>query len=71
MVEGWKLAKEQKIKKYIYITGMLGVGGDDLQKTWKEHYEDLYNVDKDEQIAISVCGSDGARKDNNINGNLI
>ena len=49
--------EEQRAK-----TGRLAVvvRKDDMLKTWKEYFEDLYNMDTGERIC--VCCFDGARR---------
>ena len=32
------------------------MGKDDVWKTWKEHFEDLYNKDTQKQAAFHMCG---------------
>ena len=29
---------------------------------WREYYEDLYNIDTQEQVAVHMCGFDGVRR---------
>ena len=31
---------------------------DEMQKIWKEYFEDLYNIDTQEQVAVHMCGFD-------------
>ena len=35
-----------------------------VRRIWKEYFEDLYNVDPLEQVAIHMCGFDGVRRGN-------
>ena len=35
-----------------------------MQKIWKDYFEDLYNIDEEEQVAIYMCGFSGATKGN-------
>ena len=44
------------------------MGKEDLQKTRKEYYEDLFNVDPEVWVSFNVCGSDGARMFNSFEG---
>ena len=39
-----------------------------MQKIWKEHYEDLYNIDIQEQVAVHLCGFYGVRRGNYFGG---
>ena len=38
--------------------GRLPQGEDKVQKTWKEYFEDLYNIDTWEQVALHMFGFD-------------
>ena len=35
-----------------------------MRRIWKEYFEDLYNIDTEEQVAVHSCGFDGIRRDN-------
>ena len=35
-----------------------------MQWIWKEYFEDLYNIDTQEQVAVHMCGFDGIRRSN-------
>ena len=37
----------------------LAWGEDEVQKIWKEYFEDLYNIDTQEQVGVHMCGFDG------------
>ena len=41
---------------------------DEVQRIWKEYYEDLYNTDTQEQDAVHMCGIDGVRRGNYFGG---
>ena len=30
-----------------------------MRKVWKEYFEDLYNIDTQEEVAVKMCGLDG------------
>ena len=34
-------------------------GEDEVQRIWKEYFEDLYNIDTQKQVAVHMCGFDG------------
>ena len=34
-------------------------GEDRSRKIWKEYFEDLYNIDTQEEVAVHMCGFDG------------
>ena len=36
----------------------------EVQRIWKEYYEDLYNIDTQEQVAVHMFGFDGVRRGN-------
>ena len=36
----------------------------DVQRIWKEYYEDLYNIDTQKQVVVHMCGFDGVRRGN-------
>ena len=37
--------------------GSLALEVVEVHKIWKEYFEDLYNIDNQEQIAVHMCGS--------------
>ena len=37
----------------------LAQGKDELRRIWKEYFEDLYDINTQEQVAIHMCSSDG------------
>ena len=47
-----------------FRTEKIAVGEDKGRQTWKEYFKDLYNVDTEEQITVSMCEPEGARKVN-------
>ena len=44
---------------------------DEVRRIWKEYYEDLYNMDTQEQVTVHMCDIDGVWKSNNFGGELI
>ena len=42
-------------------TVRLAVGEDNVGKPWNQYFEDLYNVDTEEHLMLSVCGFDNTR----------
>ena len=42
----------------------LAHGEDEARKIWKEYFEDLYNIDTQEEVAVHLCGFDGIRRGN-------
>ena len=56
-----------KVEKYCSIkdgNGRLALEEVVVRRIWKEYFEDLYNTDTQEQVAIHMCGFDGARRGN-------
>ena len=37
------------------VNGRLAQGEDEVQRMWKEYFEDLYNIDSQEQVAVHMC----------------
>ena len=50
--------------------GRLAQGEDEIRKMWKEYFENLYNIDIQEEVAIQMCGFDGTRRGNYFGGEL-
>ena len=42
-----------------YRNGRLAQGEDEVRKIWKEYFEDLYNINTQEEVAVHMCGFDG------------
>ena len=42
-----------------------------MRKIWKEYFEDLYNIDTREQVAVLMCGFDGIWRGNYFGGEPI
>ena len=51
--------------------GGLALGEDEVRRIWKDYFEDLYNIETKEQIAVCICGIDGVQKDNYFGGEPI
>ena len=43
----------------------------EVRSTWKEYFEDLYNIDTQELVAVHMCSFDGVRRGNYVGGELI
>ena len=54
-VKGGKVESCSKIKDE---NGRLAQGEDKVQRIWKEYFEDLYNIDSQEQVAVHMFGFD-------------
>ena len=39
--------------------GRLAQGEDEVRWIWKKYFEDLCNIDTQEQVAVPICGFDG------------
>ena len=42
-----------------------------MRKIWKEYFEDLYNIDTQEEVAVHMCGFHGIRRCNYFGGESI
>ena len=51
--------------------GKLAHGEDELRKIWKELFQDLYNIDTQEEVAVPMCGFDRIRRGNYFGGEPI
>ena len=50
--KGGKVESCSRIKD---VNGRLAQGEDEVQRMWKEYFEDLYNIDSQEQVAVHMC----------------
>ena len=48
--------------------GRLALGENGVRKIWKESFEDLYNIDTQEDVAIHMRGFDLTRRGNYFGG---
>ena len=64
-VKGGKVENCSKIKD---MNGMMPQGDDEVRRIWKKYFEDLYNIDTQEEIAVHMCGFDGIRSGNYLGG---
>ena len=62
-VESWRRVKDGN--------GRLAQGEDKARKIWKKYFEELYNVDTQEQVAVHICGFDVIRRGNYFGGEPI
>ena len=51
--------------------GRLALGEDEVQRLWNGYFEDLYNVDTEEQVVVHICGFDGIQRGNYFGGEPI
>ena len=47
------------------------MGGDEVQRIWKEYYDNLYNIDTQEQVVVHIYGFDRVWRANYFRGKLI
>ena len=36
--------------------GSLSLGEDEIRRVWKEYFEDLYDIDTQQQVPVHMCG---------------
>ena len=51
--------------------GRLAQGEDEVRKVWKEYFEDMYNIDTQEVVAVDMCGFDRIRRGSYFGGEPI
>ena len=44
---------------------------DEVRRIWKEYFENLYNIDTQEQVVVYMCEFDGIRRGNYFEGESI
>ena len=67
-------AKGGKVKSCSRIkdgNGRLSQWEDKMRKIWKEYFEDLYNIDTQEQVPVHMCGFNGIWRSNYFGGEPI
>ena len=67
-VNGGKVGNFNRIK---YGNGSLLLEEAEVQRIWKEYYEDMYNIDTQELVAVHMCGFDGVRRGSYFGGEPI
>ena len=60
-VKGGKVESYSRIKD---LSGRLAQGEDEVRMIWKAYFEDLYNIDTQEHVAVYMCAFDGIRRGN-------
>ena len=48
--------------------GRLDQGEYEGRKIWEKYFEDLYNIDTEEQVGVHMCGFDGVQRGNYFGG---
>ena len=51
--------------------GVLALEEVEVQRIWKEYFEDLFIINTYEQVALHICGLDGIRRSTYFVGELI
>ena len=51
--------------------GRVAQGENEARKIWKEYFEDLYNINTQEEVAVHMCDFDGIRRGNYFGGEPI
>ena len=51
--------------------GRLAQGENEARRIWKEYFEDLYNINTQEEVAVHMCGFDWIRRGNYFRGEPI
>ena len=67
-VKGEKVESCSRIKNGNW---RLAQGEDKVRKIWKEYFEDLNNMDTQEEVAIHMCGFDEIQRSNYFGGEPI
>ena len=49
-------------------SGRLALEEIKVQSIWKDYFEDLYNIDTQEEVAVSMCGFDEVQRENYSGG---
>ena len=62
------MGKKERIKDG---NGRLAQREDEMKKIWNEYFEDQYNIDAQEEVAVYMCGFDGIRRGNYFGGERI
>ena len=44
--------------------GGLALGKDEVKRIWKNYFQDLHNINIQEQVAVYMCGFDAVQKGN-------
>ena len=65
---GGKVENSNRIKDR---NGRLVLEEAEVQRIWKEYYEDLYSIDTQEQVVVHMCGFDGVWRGNYFGGEPI
>ena len=67
-VKGIKVENSNRIKDR---NGRLAQRDDKVRRNWKEYFEDLYNIDTQEEVVVHICGFDRIWRSNLFGGKPI
>ena len=67
-VKGGKVENCRRVKDG---SGRLAQREDEARMIWKEYFEDLYNINAQEEVAVHMYGFDGIWRDNYFRGKPI
>ena len=56
-----KVENSNRIKD---VNGRLAQGEDTMRKIWRKYFEDLYNIDTQEEVTVNMCGFHRIRRGN-------
>ena len=57
-----KRGKEESCSRMKDVNGRLAQVENEVRKIWKEYFEELYNINNQEEVAVNMCGFDGIRR---------
>ena len=63
-VSNGKGGKVESFSRISNGNGRLNQGEDEVRKIWKKYFEDVYNIDTQEEVAVHTCGFDGIQRSN-------
>ena len=66
-----KGGKVESCSRILDGNGRLVQGEDEVRMIWKEYFEDLHNIVIQEEVAVRMCGFDGARRGDYFGGEPI
>ena len=70
-VSNGKEGKKESCSRMEDGNGRLAEEENEVGRNWKEYFEDLYNIDTQEQVAVHMCIFDGIQRGNYFRGEPI
>ena len=70
-VSNTKRGKVESCSRIKDGNGRLAQGEDEVRRIWKEYFEDLYNIDTQDQVTVHMCGFDRIQRGNYFGGEPI